>query len=286
MQVKLVPNFREVRLGTLGSGCFVVGAGDRASSTFLRFRPCGRSDFGPFGGLVPLLLGLPQSRTYGHQLLTQLSQLGRHLVESLFPVAQLLLDRSEACLLLLLCQLGRFHRCGVSFYPLRLGLALGLLCSAGSRRSGGDPFGGLGRHGLNLCFGGVRVGHGAQLLDQGVQLGAEVLHHPCGLPTELPRALARCVHGSFLVRGAPARLCTEPAPLPPCSGPVVSLVVAVLRRPASAGARADGGALAPSRGYPRAVNNLAVAALIATYAADKSMVDLTAEQSAITENSE
>jgi len=41
-----------------------------------------------------------------------------------------------------------------------------------------------------------------------------------------------------------------------------------------------------SRGYPRAVNNLAVAALIATYAADKAIVDLTATQSAITENSE
>lgn len=41
-----------------------------------------------------------------------------------------------------------------------------------------------------------------------------------------------------------------------------------------------------SRGYPRAVNNLAVSALIATYAADKSIVDLTAAQAAITENSE
>ena len=41
-----------------------------------------------------------------------------------------------------------------------------------------------------------------------------------------------------------------------------------------------------SRGYPRAVNNLAIAALIATYAADKAIVDLTAAQSAITENSE
>jgi len=41
-----------------------------------------------------------------------------------------------------------------------------------------------------------------------------------------------------------------------------------------------------SRGYPRAVNNLAVAALIATYAADKTIVDLAAAQSAITENSE
>ncbi|MDQ6739546.1 MAG: AAA family ATPase [Actinomycetota bacterium] len=41
-----------------------------------------------------------------------------------------------------------------------------------------------------------------------------------------------------------------------------------------------------SRGYPRAVNNLAVSALIATYAADKAIVDLAAAQSAITENSE
>lgn len=41
-----------------------------------------------------------------------------------------------------------------------------------------------------------------------------------------------------------------------------------------------------SRGYPRAVNNLAVSALIATYAADKAIVDLSAAQSAITENSE
>ena len=41
-----------------------------------------------------------------------------------------------------------------------------------------------------------------------------------------------------------------------------------------------------SRGYPRAVNNLAVAALIATYAADKAIVDLAAAQSAVTENSE
>ena len=41
-----------------------------------------------------------------------------------------------------------------------------------------------------------------------------------------------------------------------------------------------------SRGYPRAVNNHAVSALIATYAADKTIVDLAAAQSAITENSE
>ena len=41
-----------------------------------------------------------------------------------------------------------------------------------------------------------------------------------------------------------------------------------------------------TRGYPRAVNNLAVSALIATYAADKAIVDLGAAQSAITENSE
>lgn len=41
-----------------------------------------------------------------------------------------------------------------------------------------------------------------------------------------------------------------------------------------------------SRGYPRSVNNLAVSALIATYAADKAIVDLSAAQSAITENSE
>lgn len=41
-----------------------------------------------------------------------------------------------------------------------------------------------------------------------------------------------------------------------------------------------------SRGHPRAINNLAVAALIATYAADKAIVDLSAAQSAITENSE
>ena len=41
-----------------------------------------------------------------------------------------------------------------------------------------------------------------------------------------------------------------------------------------------------SRGYPRAVNNLAVSALIATYAGNKAIVDLSAAQSAITENSE
>lgn len=41
-----------------------------------------------------------------------------------------------------------------------------------------------------------------------------------------------------------------------------------------------------SRGYPRAVNNLAIASLIATYAADKTIVDLAAAQQAITENSE
>lgn len=41
-----------------------------------------------------------------------------------------------------------------------------------------------------------------------------------------------------------------------------------------------------ARGYPRTVNNLAVAALIATYAADKAIVDLPAAQSAITENTE
>lgn len=41
-----------------------------------------------------------------------------------------------------------------------------------------------------------------------------------------------------------------------------------------------------SRGYPRAVNNLAVSALIATYAASKSIVDQGAAQAAITENNE
>lgn len=41
-----------------------------------------------------------------------------------------------------------------------------------------------------------------------------------------------------------------------------------------------------SRGYPRAVNNHAISALIATYAADKTIVDLAAAQSAITENSD
>src|SRR5699024_4328009 len=41
-----------------------------------------------------------------------------------------------------------------------------------------------------------------------------------------------------------------------------------------------------SRGHPRGINNLAVSALIATYAADKAIVDLAAAQSAITENSE
>jgi len=41
-----------------------------------------------------------------------------------------------------------------------------------------------------------------------------------------------------------------------------------------------------SRGYPRSVNNLAVSSLIATYASGKAIVDLSAAQSAITENSE
>jgi type II secretory pathway predicted ATPase ExeA len=41
-----------------------------------------------------------------------------------------------------------------------------------------------------------------------------------------------------------------------------------------------------SRGYPRAVNNLAVSALIATYAGNKSIVDQAAAQSAIAENNE
>jgi type II secretory pathway predicted ATPase ExeA len=41
-----------------------------------------------------------------------------------------------------------------------------------------------------------------------------------------------------------------------------------------------------SRGHPRAVNNLAVGALIATYAANKTIVDQAAAQSAITDNTE
>lgn len=41
-----------------------------------------------------------------------------------------------------------------------------------------------------------------------------------------------------------------------------------------------------ARGYPRAVNNHALAALIATYAADKTIVDEHAAQQAITENAE
>ena len=38
-----------------------------------------------------------------------------------------------------------------------------------------------------------------------------------------------------------------------------------------------------ARGYPRAVNNLAIQALVATYAAGKAIVDETAARSAITE---
>ena len=38
-----------------------------------------------------------------------------------------------------------------------------------------------------------------------------------------------------------------------------------------------------SRGYPRAVNNLAIQALVATYAAGKAIVDEQATRSAITE---
>lgn len=41
-----------------------------------------------------------------------------------------------------------------------------------------------------------------------------------------------------------------------------------------------------SRGYPRAINNLAISALIATFAAGKGIVDQAAAQSAITENTE
>jgi hypothetical protein len=60
----------------------------------------------------------------------------------------------------------------------------------------------------------------------------------------------------------------------------------VCDRQGGASSRRGQGHHVASRGYPRAVNNLAVAALIATYAADKSIVDLAAAQSAITENSE
>lgn len=41
-----------------------------------------------------------------------------------------------------------------------------------------------------------------------------------------------------------------------------------------------------SRGYPRAVNNLAISALLATYSAKKNIVDQTSAQSAITESTE
>jgi type II secretory pathway predicted ATPase ExeA len=41
-----------------------------------------------------------------------------------------------------------------------------------------------------------------------------------------------------------------------------------------------------SRGYPRAINNLAIASLIATYTQNQTIVNLQATQSAITENSE
>lgn len=41
-----------------------------------------------------------------------------------------------------------------------------------------------------------------------------------------------------------------------------------------------------SRGYPRAINNLTISALIATYSENKTIVDQTAAQSAVTENSE
>ena len=38
-----------------------------------------------------------------------------------------------------------------------------------------------------------------------------------------------------------------------------------------------------SRGYPRAVNNLAIQALVATYAAGKAIVDEQAARAAVTE---
>lgn len=41
-----------------------------------------------------------------------------------------------------------------------------------------------------------------------------------------------------------------------------------------------------SRGYPRGINNLAISALIATFATGKSIVDQSAAQAAITENAE
>lgn len=41
-----------------------------------------------------------------------------------------------------------------------------------------------------------------------------------------------------------------------------------------------------ARGYPRAINNLAISALIASFATGKAIVDQSAAQSAITENSD
>ncbi|MBO2440256.1 hypothetical protein J4557_22255 [Actinomadura nitritigenes] len=43
------------------------------------------------------------------------------------------------------------------------------------------------------------------------------------------------------------------------------------------------GGRAASRGYPRAINNLAIQSLLATFIADKTVVDETAARSAVNE---
>lgn len=76
--IELVPNFGEISLDALRSGCLVVGAGNRSSSTFFGFGPRGRSRLGARCGIIAFMLGLP-SRVRGRQLLAQPGQLGLRL---------------------------------------------------------------------------------------------------------------------------------------------------------------------------------------------------------------
>ena len=70
--------------------------------------------------------------------------------------------------------------------------SLGLLGAPGSRCCGGDALGGLGCDGVDLRFGGVRVGDGAQFLDEGLQLLPQELDHARDLATNGAGALLGC----------------------------------------------------------------------------------------------
>lgn len=119
---------------------------------------------------------------------------------------------------------------GVCFGLLRFGASLGLLGPGGAGVGGGDLLGGLTGDRFELCFDGLGVPDGAELMDQDAELLAQVLDHPRDLAGDHARPLPCRVDR---IRLSQARL-HQLLPRTPRSRPGVTRVVAVLRRTARA----------------------------------------------------